>query len=93
MHGELLKARCQYCETVQAWRRDLTIATPAPNAAGPAPCDRTSSGSAKCRFTLADIDHALRNADLFVAIGTSGAVYPAAGFVAEARAMACRTAK
>ena len=28
----------------------------------------------------------LRNADLFVAIGTSGAVYPAAGFVADARA-------
>ena len=35
---------------------------------------------------LDDIDRALRNADLFVAIGTSGAVYPAAGFVAEARA-------
>ena len=35
---------------------------------------------------LHDIDRALRNADLFVAIGTSGAVYPAAGFVAEARA-------
>jgi NAD-dependent deacetylase len=33
-----------------------------------------------------DIDRALRKADLFVAIGTSGAVYPAAGFVAEARA-------
>ena len=31
------------------------------------------------------IDRALRKADLFVAIGTSGAVYPAAGFVAEAR--------
>ena len=32
------------------------------------------------------IDRALRKADLFVAIGTSGAVYPAAGFVAAARA-------
>jgi NAD-dependent deacetylase len=32
------------------------------------------------------IDRALRKADLFVAIGASGAVYPAAGFVAEARA-------
>lgn len=37
------------------------------------------------------IDRALRNADLFVAIGTSGAVYPAAGFVAEARAAGVRT--
>jgi NAD-dependent deacetylase len=32
------------------------------------------------------IGRALRRADLFVAIGTSGAVYPAAGFVADARA-------
>ena len=38
-----------------------------------------------------DIDRALRKADLFVAIGTSGAVYPAAGFVAEARAYGLRT--
>ena len=37
------------------------------------------------------IDRALREADLFVAIGTSGAVYPAAGFVAEARAYGLRT--
>ena len=39
------------------------------------------------------IDRALRKADLFVAIGTSGAVYPAAGFVAEARASACGPAR
>ena len=37
------------------------------------------------------IDRALREADLFVDIGTSGAVYPAAGFVAEARAYGLRT--
>ena len=37
------------------------------------------------------VDRALREADLFVAIGTSGAVYPAAGFVAEARAYGLRT--
>ena len=33
----------------------------------------------------------LRKADLFVSIGTSGAVYPAAGFVQEAREMRVRT--
>jgi NAD-dependent deacetylase len=31
------------------------------------------------------IDDALRSADLFVSIGTSGAVYPAAGYVQTAR--------
>ena len=40
---------------------------------------------------MGDIDRALRRADLFVAIGTSGAVYPAAGFVAEARGYRVRT--
>lgn len=34
---------------------------------------------------------ALREADLFVSIGTSGAVYPAAGFVETARAVGART--
>ena len=37
------------------------------------------------------IDAALAAADLFVAIGTSGAVYPAAGYVAEARALGIPT--
>ena len=40
---------------------------------------------------LDEIDEALRRSDLFVAIGTSGAVYPAAGFVLEARAMGVET--
>jgi NAD-dependent deacetylase len=37
------------------------------------------------------IQAALARADLFVAIGTSGNVYPAAGFVAEARAAGAAT--
>jgi len=37
------------------------------------------------------IDQALAEADLFVSIGTSGNVYPAAGFVAQARAAGART--
>jgi NAD-dependent deacetylase len=37
------------------------------------------------------IDEALAEADLFVAIGTSGAVYPAAGYVAQARAFGIPT--
>jgi NAD-dependent protein deacetylase/lipoamidase len=37
------------------------------------------------------IEAGLMGADLFVAIGTSGSVYPAAGFVAEARAAEIRT--
>jgi NAD-dependent deacetylase len=40
---------------------------------------------------LERIEEALAEASLFVAIGTSGAVYPAAGYVAEARALGIPT--
>ena len=43
-------------------------------------------GSARCRSISTAIYAALAASDLFVAIGTSGSVYPAAGFVAQARA-------
>jgi NAD-dependent deacetylase len=36
-------------------------------------------------YDMDRIDEALRSCDLFVSIGTSGAVYPAAGFVQTAR--------
>ena len=40
---------------------------------------------------MEDIYDALRNADLFVSIGTSGAVYPAAGLVRSARDLGVQT--
>ena len=48
-------------------------------------------GSAKCRSRWTQSTGRCARLDLFVAIGTSGAVYPAAGFVAEARAYGLRT--
>jgi NAD-dependent deacetylase len=91
MHGELLKARCGRCEAVRSWLDDLTVAHTCPN------CGRAGAlrphvvwfGEMPLAMDL--IDRALRESDLFVAIGTSGAVYPAAGFVAEARAYGLRT--
>jgi NAD-dependent deacetylase len=91
MHGELLKARCGRCEAVHPWLDDLTISHVCPD------CGRDGTmrphvvwfGEMPLAMDL--IDRALREADLFVAIGTSGAVYPAAGFVAEARAYGLRT--
>jgi NAD-dependent deacetylase len=91
MHGELLKARCQYCDSVRLWPEDLAPSDACPD------CGRTGGlrphvvwfGEAPLHMEA--IEQALRRADLFVAIGTSGAVYPAAGFVAEARASGIRT--
>ena len=91
MHGELLKARCGSCEAVHPWRDDLTVAHACPD------CGRAGAlrphvvWFGEMPFYMDDIYRALAEADLFVAIGTSGAVYPAAGFVAEARAYGLRT--
>ena len=91
MHGELLKARCGGCDAIRPWLDDLTVSHTCPD------CGRAGAlrphvvwfGEMPLSMDL--IDRALRKADLFVAIGTSGAVYPAAGFVAEARAHGMRT--
>jgi NAD-dependent deacetylase len=86
MHGELLKARCQRCGAVRLWPDDLNRSHVCPH------CDSAGSWRphvvwfGEMPLSMDEIDQALRLADLFVAIGTSGAVYPAAGFVAEARA-------
>jgi len=86
MHGELLKARCVGCDSVLSWLDDLRVGDVCRD------CGRAGTlrphvvWFGEMPFFMDLIDRALRRADLFVAIGTSGAVYPAAGFVADARA-------
>jgi NAD-dependent deacetylase len=91
MHGELLKARCGACGMVRLWLDDLDVThtCPACGHVGTMRPDVVWFGEMPLALDL--IDLALRKADLFVAIGTSGAVYPAAGFVAKARALGMRT--
>jgi NAD-dependent deacetylase len=48
MHGELLKARCIWCEAVTQWRGDLAARMPARPVAGRAACARTWFGSVRC---------------------------------------------
>jgi NAD-dependent deacetylase len=91
MHGELLKARCGRCEAVRRWLDDLTISDICPNCCDAGALRPHVVWFGEMPLALDLIDQALRKADLFVAVGTSGAVYPAAGFVAEARAYGLRT--
>jgi len=85
MHGELLKARCAGCQTVSEWRGDLGRNCECPG------CRRVGAMRphvvwfGEMPMEMAAIEAALAEADLFVSIGTSGAVYPAAGFVATAK--------
>jgi len=91
MHGELLKARCANCEAVTPWREDLSVDAQCPRCgqSGGLRPDVVWFGEMPMHMNF--IDKALSEADLFVALGTSGSVYPAAGFVAEARAAGVRT--
>jgi NAD-dependent deacetylase len=82
MHGELLKARCVVCAGVHDWPRDLTLADVCP-ACGGSPLRPHVVWFGEIPLYLEEIAEALARCDLFVSIGTSGAVYPAAGFVAE----------
>lgn len=91
MHGEALKVRCNGCEHVREWHGDLSVghACERCGEAGGLRPDVVWFGETPKQ--LRRIGEALARADLFVAIGTSGTVYPAAGFVAEARRRGART--
>ena len=86
MHGELLKAFCAHCRFAQAIRSDLSAEDVCPN------CGR-KGGLRPDVVWFGEMPYhmALTGCELFVSIGTSGNVYPAAGFVAEAGAAGART--
>lgn len=74
MHGELLKARSTETGDIKEVREDLTGTEWRPHIVwfGEMP------------MGMDDIEQALYKCDLFISIGTSGHVYPAAGFVQQA---------
>jgi NAD-dependent deacetylase len=82
MHGELLKARCASCGAVSDCQRDLGVDSRCGWAGALRP---HVVWFGETPLYMDEIYAALETADLFVAIGTSGAVYPAAGLVREAR--------
>lgn len=90
MHGELLKALCLACNGSFEWTDNL--------AHGPA-CPKCGESQLRpdivwfgeVPYHMPQIENALRSCDVFAAIGTSGVVYPAAGFVAVAAEAGART--
>lgn len=91
MHGELLKIRCEACDNVLAWRDDLDLATTCPACATTGRLRPHVVWFGEMPLHMETIHDALALCDLFVSIGTSGAVYPAAGFVQSARYAGART--
>jgi NAD-dependent deacetylase len=91
MHGELLKVRCEPCGAVRAERGDIGVDTPCPACGRAGRLRPHVVWFGEMPLRLPEIEAALAKADLFVAVGTSGSVYPAAGYVAQARAAGIRT--
>lgn len=85
MHGELRKICCAHCDYVSIFEGALTKEDPCPQ------CGRTRSlrpavvWFGEMPLFMDEIYQKLETCDLFVSIGTSGNVYPAAGFVQHVR--------
>jgi NAD-dependent deacetylase len=84
MHGSLLSALCAACGARRPWSGRLPPGSSCP-ACGAAALRPDIVFFGEIPYQMARIEAALAAADLFVSIGTSGAVYPAAGFVRLAR--------
>ena len=90
MHGEHLNAWCTSCDVRVPWKDPLIERPPCPVCAA-----RTLRPDVvwfgELPYRMDEIYAALRACDLFVSIGTSGAVYPAAGFVQNAVELGAQT--
>ncbi len=90
MHGEHLNAWCTACDVRHRWTGPLIHRPPCPACETPAlRPDVVWFGEVPYRMD--EIYQAVSAADLFVSIGTSGAVYPAAGLVRTARELGVQT--
>ncbi len=85
MHGELRKALCVHCGVSVDWLDDLQTTTPCPVCSRKGGMRPDIVWFGEIPYHMERIEALLAGADLFAAIGTSGHVYPAAGFVSAAR--------
>ncbi|MEO1038932.1 MAG: NAD-dependent deacylase [Pseudomonadota bacterium] len=85
MHGELLKSRCAACGALARHADDLSVEHACQSCNAAAAMRPHVVWFGEMPLELDRVYAALEVCDLFVAIGTSGTVYPAAGFVEEAR--------
>ena len=91
LHGSLLKVRCVKCQHVYKSWDDLSVETPCPR------CQRTNCLRPNIVWfneiprRLSRVYQALHQCSYYIAIGTSGAVYPASQFVGDARQARAKT--
>jgi NAD-dependent deacetylase len=91
MHGELTSGWCIACDERFAWEGPMGEGASCLKCGEIGQVRPDIVWFGEMPYEMDRIDEALRQADLFVSIGTSGAVYPAAGFVQTARYCGART--
>ncbi len=85
MHGELTQIFCIHCNTRFEYRTDLAVGTICESCQQPGGLRPDIVWFGEMPYHMERIEQALMRCDLFLSIGTSGNVYPAAGFVSTVR--------
>lgn len=91
MHGEILKMRCKHTEQVFFCNADISIKDTCACCSSQGTLRPHIVWFGEMPFYMDEIYASLADCDLFVAIGTSGNVYPAAGFVQFASQSGAKT--
>lgn len=84
MHGELTQIRCMACHGQTEWHEDIGRAVPCPTCGKAGYLRPHIVWFGEMPLEMDRISLALAHCSMFVSVGTSGSVYPAAGFVQEA---------
>jgi NAD-dependent deacetylase len=85
MHGELTKVRCRISEQIFDWDGELNTQSKCSCCGKPGRLRPHIVWFGEMPLYMDVIQSALEQCDLFISIGTSGQVYPAAGFVQTVR--------
>ncbi len=93
MHGEVLKAFCHFCNYKTHCRDNLSVSHTCEKCERPGGVRPDIVWFGEMPYHMDRIFDALADCDLFLSIGTSGHVYPAAGFVTEAQRAGALTAE
>ncbi len=91
MHGEIMQTLCARCGAREPWKNDLTTDLLCKSCGKPGGMRPDVVWFGEMPYAMEEIYAALGACDLFLSIGTSGTVYPAAGFVMEARSAGAHT--
>lgn len=91
MHGEILKMQCSKTKRVYDCDSDLSVDNCCACCGSPGLLRPHIVWFGEMPLYMDEIYQALSNCDLFLSIGTSGNVYPAAGFVQQANLAGART--